>query len=283
MTPAARPLGPADLPGCLALSAEAGWNQTAADWRLIMAAGEVRGLVRDATPVASAAILPWPGPFGWICMVLVTASERRRGHATALLGWAIARLRELGRVPGLDATPAGRAVYLPLGFRDVYPVTRRRAAGGGPLPDVPGEAAPIHLMQPADIPAVAAFDAPRFGADRTALLADLLRRAPALAFVALAGDAITGFALGRPGRTATQIGPVVAQDAATGAALVRAALAACRGPVLIDVPDRQRALQAALAAAGFGAERPFMRMLDGRSAPFGRPAAIVALAGPEFG
>jgi GNAT superfamily N-acetyltransferase len=279
--PEARRLTAADLPACLALSAEAGWNQTAADWRAVMAAGEVRGLVRDGRIVATAAVLPWPGPFGWICMVLVTAAERRQGHATALLDWAVARLGALGRVPGLDATPAGRAVYRRMGFLDVYPVTRLRAAA--PVASGSPATATLRPMLPADMPAVAALDAPAFGADRAAFLAGLQARAPGLAFLATRAGCPAGFMLARDGRTATQIGPLVAQDPATAAALVTAACAACPGPALIDVPDRHAALQAGLAAAGFTAERPFTRMLLGRAAPVDRPARIFALAGPEFG
>ncbi len=279
---AARLLGEADLPACLALSDEAGWNQTAADWRAVIAAGEVRGLVRDGRIIASAAVLPWPGPFGWICMVLVTASERRQGHATALLDWAVARLAALGRVPGLDATPAGRAVYRRMGFEDVYTITRMRAAAPAAL-QVPPDAPSVRPMRPEDLAAVATFDAPAFGADRSGFLAGLFRRAPGLAFVAERRGSLAGYVLARDGRTATQIGPAVARDADTATALVAAVRAACDGPALVDVPDRHGALHGALLAAGFAAERPFTRMLLGHQAPLDRPERVFALAGPEFG
>lgn len=283
MAVAARRLGEADLPGCLALSEEAGWNQTAADWRAVFALGEVQGLVRGDRLIASAAVLPWPGPFGWICMVLVAGAERRRGHATRLLDWAVARLQELGRVPGLDATPAGRAVYLPRGFADVYPLTRLRASAPGRLVPPP-EAPRPRPMRAADLPGVMALDAPVFGADRSGLLTALQARRPGLAFVAEeAAGGLAGFALGRAGRTATQIGPVVARDAGVALALVGAALAACAGPVCVDVPDRHAALGRALAGAGFTPERPFVRMLRGRSEPLDRPGEVFAVTGPEFG
>jgi GNAT superfamily N-acetyltransferase len=283
MPVAARRLSAEDLPGCLALSAEAGWNQTAADWHAVFALGEVRGLIRDGRLIASAAVLPWPGPFGWICMVLVTATERRQGHATRLLDWAVARLSALGRTPGLDATPAGRTVYLPRGFADVYPLTRLRAAMPGRLAPPPGTPVP-RPMAAADLARVAALDAPAFGADRSGLLSAFRGRQPALAFLAEdAAGAPAGFVLGRDGRTATQIGPVIARDEAVATALIAAALAACSGPVCIDLPDRHAALGRALAGAGFIAERPFVRMLLGRSDPLDRPERVFALAGPEFG
>ena len=61
-------LGADDIAGCVALSAAAGWNQNAADWRLMLELGEGWGLqLRDGTLVASTLVIPY-GSFAWVSM-----------------------------------------------------------------------------------------------------------------------------------------------------------------------------------------------------------------------
>src|SRR5687768_1400809 len=105
-------LSEADLPAAEALVRECGWNQVAADWSLFLRAGEAFKVpAPQGGLAATAAILPYAPRFGWISMVLVGQAHRRQGIATALLEKCVARLREQGLVPVLDATPAGREVY----------------------------------------------------------------------------------------------------------------------------------------------------------------------------
>lgn len=294
---AAASLVAADASAAVSLSAEAGWNQTAADWRLMIALGEATG-VRDTGGrlVASALVLPFEGPFAWISMVLVTATHRRRGIATALMAHCMARLDALGLVPVLDATDAGRRVYAPLGFEPVHGLLRLRAEriveAAAPRRDVPVRSVRAH-----DWPAVAALDRRAFGAGRAALLYHLGTRQPARAMVAadLSGVAtgstgpaarppgIAGFVLAREGREALQIGPVVAKDSATASALTAAALAGAGGPVCMDAIEGHAAYAEWLADAGFVAQRGFARMILGRGAPFGDPGLVYAAAGPELG
>ena len=83
---------PDDLDGALALSAEAGWNQVAADWRLMLRLGSGFAVRDDGRVVATALALPYPPAFGWVSMVLVHAPYRRRGLATRLVERATAAL-----------------------------------------------------------------------------------------------------------------------------------------------------------------------------------------------
>lgn len=285
----ARRLRPDDLSACRALSDEAGWNQTDADWRILLAQAGTRGIERDGQLVATAAVFPYGGRIGWVCMVLVTASARRQGLATRLMRWAIGHAQRRGLVAGLDATPAGRTVYRQLGFRDLYPVTRlyrpdallRPESAPGAVP-VPGSG--VQALRAADLDAVAAFDAARFGADRAALLAALRARMPQAAFLLRDGAGrVAGYGLARDGVSATQIGPIVARADDQALALAQALIGACAGPLLCDVPDRHAHLHALLARAGFAPQRTFMRMARGVDTPLDRPEAIFALTGPEFG
>jgi hypothetical protein len=271
------PLAGHDIAGCVALSAEAGWNQTPDDWRLFFDRGTVFGLLgADGRPVATGAILPYGEHVAWISMVLVTASRRRARIGTRILKMCCTELTQRGLIAVLDATPAGEQVYRPLGFEPLFKLTRWQGAGGGcgAMP------AGIRPMREGDLAAVADIDAAALGARRSFLLDSFYRRAPHLAFMTDSGG---GFALARPGRIATQIGPIVAADEATAAALLDAALDTAAGPVFLDLCDRWNDLVRQLDRRGFTVQRPYLRMALRHRIPFGDPARTFVVAGPEFG
>ena len=78
------------------------------------------------------------------------------------------------------------------------------------------------------------------------------------------------------------IGPVVADDAAIGLALLSSAVAATEERVILDVPDGHRAVRHWLAKQGATAPRTFMRMLRGHCPAVEDAGSIFALAGPEL-
>lgn len=276
-------LGAQHIPGCVALSAEARWNQTADDWRTMLVLGEGFGLVDAAgTIVATSLALPFAsGGFGWISMVLVTGSRRRQGLATRLMESAMRSLAAQKLTAILDATPAGREVYRLLGFQDTWGIDRMQCLAPPAL-----EAAPQRSIRPmadADWPAVCALDARGFAADRSALLAALRTRLPAAALVSESGGRIDGFLLGRDGRIANQLGPCVAGDEQAAIALLAAALKNATAPVFLDMPAPHGALRAWLEASGFSVQRPYTRMLLNRSRPYNDVTRLYAIAGPELG
>lgn len=261
-------LDESEVPAMLALSAEAGWNQTGDDWRIFLQQGQVFACRdEDRQPVATAAILPY-GTFAWISMVLVTASWRQKGLGTHLLRHCIAELQRLNCVPYLDATPAGENVYLPLGFRPVFGITRWQGQGGGKA----GEAAAV------DLNACLKLDAASFGFAREPLLRSFTARKPELA---LQTDG--GFVAARSGRLATQIGPLAAPNEIIALDLLRYALDRISGPVFLDVPDRWTSLAAELLVRDFTIQRGFRRMALNTSQSNGNPDRSFVLAGPEFG
>lgn len=275
-----RALTPDDVAGAVDLNAEAGWNQTAADWQFMLQRGEGTG-VSDEALIATSMLLPHGNRFAWIAMILVTAEWQRRGLASALMRRCIARAEVLDLIPGLDATEAGRTVYLPLGFHDIYPLTRWQADGANlPLLN-PGSG--VRAMLAGDLDAVAAWDAGVFGAPRGDLLAHLHGRCPERAYLLETGGEVQGFVLARDGRLATQIGPLSAHSAAGALALLRAALAGQTGPVFLDAADHHQGLAQWLGDAGFSKQRGYMRMLLGAQSPIDDPNRVFLIAGPELG
>ena len=206
-------LQPGDAEGLCPLSIEAGWNQVAADWRLMLTVGQGFG-VRGANGqwIASALALPLGPAISWLSMVLVTKLERGQGLGTRLLSRCLAEVEETDAAAGLDASELGRPIYLPLGFRDVYPLSRWHVPQGVRHPMSPPRGIVVRAAMPDDLPRIAEFDSPRSGFERAAILADLLARAPALARVAEGADGtLTGYSLGRDGYRAWHVGPVVAE------------------------------------------------------------------------
>ena len=127
------------------------------------------------------------------------------------------------------------------------------------------------------------MDAPAFGTVRTPLLRTLAQRWTQAARVVEEGGRLRGFVLGRDGREAHQIGPLLADDDATALALLHDALVAAPGALYLDLLDRQRALLPWLTQQGFDFQRPFTRMVRGTDAAPGDPSHIVLAAGPELG
>ena len=263
---------------CVALSAEAGWNQTSADWALFLRQGTVFGLRSGlAGIVATGAVLPYGGDFAWISMVLVTRSRRRQRIGTSILEACGAELARRTLVAVLDATPAGERIYRALGFEGMFNLSRWQGISG---PRKKTRAVATRSMAAPDLAAVTATDAAAFGADRRFLLQSLFDRLPQLAFIAKDN---AGFVLARPGRVATQIGPLVAANEDVAAALLDAALGCVSGPVFLDLIDRREILTARLRQRGFTVQRPFLRMGLKRGIPFGDTTRLFVVAGPEFG
>jgi hypothetical protein len=136
-----------------------------------------------------------------------------------------------------------------------------------------------HLLEDEHWPAVLALDAQAFGCDRAPLLERLRSRSTGFGCV-VEGQ---GFLLGREGRVATQLGPIVAEDEEAAQALAGFACGRIAGPVIVDALDRHAGLARWLESHGFARERPYTRMALGRDELFGDPRRLAAIAGPELG
>jgi GNAT superfamily N-acetyltransferase len=254
----------------LVLSTEAHWNQNEADWRFFLNEGTVFG-IRDGDGwlIATAALLPYSGGNAWISMVLVTQAWRRRGLATKLVDACLERAAVQGLTPWLDATPAGATVYGPLGFWPVLELRRLRLADAG--------SRARKLTSNGRIDELIARDREAMGFERGTLLRE---------FAGRSGSRLVShdgaLALVRDGRTARQIGPLYAGNAAAAVTLVEAIAASESGALLIDVVNDHSGFLDNLLTSGWSIERPFQRMRFGRASAPG-PELPFAVAGPEFG
>ena len=177
-------------------------------------------------------------------MVLVTAQYRRRGLAHAAAAALHRRSDRTRLVPVLDATPAGREVYRALGFQDSWGFHRLVAAGRATAHMRPSPTASRRSPdRRSDWTALCAYDAAAFGADRSGLLQCCAAGCRRPSFMPSATAALRGFLLGRDGRSAAQLGPLIAEDDATALALLRRALAAISGPIFIDLADAKSAIR----------------------------------------
>jgi GNAT superfamily N-acetyltransferase len=275
----------ADAMALCPLSDEAGWNQVAQDWRLMLTLGRgfgARG--RDGRWIGSALTLPLGPTLAWISMVLVTQPARGKGLGTALLSASLAAAEASGRRAGLDATEFGRPIYAPLGFSDVFALARWQLAVPPRAPIAPPPGICVRAADHQDLAAILAYDPARSGFCRAAILTDLLSRSAGFAHVAsTVSGALAGFVLGRNGRRSWHVGPVVAEDEATALALLSTAAARLAQPLIVDVPERHGRVRDWLAAQGATAPRRFSRMLRGLAGAAGDTARVFALAGPELG
>ncbi len=274
----------ADIPFAQELRAIAGWNQTERDWAGYHAFEPEGCFIADITGIRAGTVtsIRYGDHVGWIGMVLVHPDHRRRGVGSALLARAIAYLSQCGvHCIKLDATPMGKKVYGPLGFRDEYDVVRYEGLARAVGAASPGE---VFRLQPTDLASVAAFDEGAFGAKRARVLGSLSQREPPLCFVAKRRPGIAGYLIARPGQNAFQVGPWVANEATIANHLLTSFLACVPGQqVFVDVPRPNPDAEALMASHGFREQRPFTRMSLGDNAHPGVPALIYGTGGAEKG
>lgn len=249
------PLRPDLVPSACRLSTQAGWNQGEEDWfRLLRLSPDGVRVWLDAGEVrASYSVVGYGGRVAWIGMILADCDYRGRGLGKAAFDGALETARAAGySVIGLDATDMGEPIYRKFGFESLGPIVRWR----GTLVPPDDRTNTPHLLRGTS-PGVLRMDAKNTGEDRAALLHDLAGSAD---FVRIEQDGETqAFAAVRPGRTARQIGPVVARSTRAFCDLLRALAVTCPGEeVLCDVLRGDAAQE--LQALGMSPARHLQRM-----------------------
>jgi len=210
-----RRLSVPDVPAAMELSEQAGWNQTAEDWRMLidLAPEGCLAIEVDGELAATTTLLCYGRRLAWIGMVLTKKSYRGRGFARRLLTQAVGLADQKAiETVKLDATDQGQPLYEKMGFRCEQAIERwtRPRSGNATGTAVPVDERPRENWRIADHRA--------FGADRSELLERLARRGQP-PFV------IDGsYWLTRPGRHSHYLGPSVCDASRTACALIERAL-----------------------------------------------------------
>ncbi len=281
-----RVMTPADIPFADSLRSLAGWNQTARDWAGYLKFAPNGCFIADidGAPAGTATTILYDGKIGWIGMVLVHPEKRRHGVGNTLLRHAVAWLRSQGAISiKLDATPAGKKVYLPLGFCEEYNLTRFEGNTPTATPRSSGEH-DVQAFTANDIPAVSDFDIQAFGVARPTVFSSLITRSPNLCFVTYDDSDIGGYLIAREGATALQLGPWAARSAEIAICLFSAFTDRVPGKrVFLDIPSQNHAAARYLYSLGFEAQRDFTRMYLGANPLPGSPPLVYGTSGAEKG
>ena len=274
----------ADLPFADSVRALEGWNQTIQDWERFLAM-EPDGCFLaewEGRPAGTATTIIYGPELAWIGMVLVHPDFRRKGIGRALLRHCIDYLQNRDvRCIKLDATPAGKAVYEALGFREEWTLTRWQRGGPGPATSS-GEG--ITDLRVAGLGTVEQLDSPAFGISRQRLLQALAVQCRQALVLRSERGSVPGYGLLREGSRALYLGPVVADTTDGAIRLVRTLLEGNHDNAIFwDIPDRQSSAVSWAAENGFKAQRSLTRMFLGGNVVPGLHEKVFAIAGPEIG
>jgi GNAT superfamily N-acetyltransferase len=252
-----RILEPSDVTQALALSQAVGWNQTPADWALMIEMNPAGcfAMEFDGAVVATTSTIRYGTDLAWIGMVLTHPEFRGRGYGRALMRQALDHLEDVETVK-LDATEMGRPLYQQLGFFDECAIERWIRPAAPAEPATGGD----YVPQPA-------LDRQAFGADRSALLHRLSQFE--------AASLPESFAMGRGNR----FGPCVSRSRDAAEQLARWYLARHSNEELLwDLFPENNLAQ----SMGFALSRRLTRMTRGRTLKDDH-SLIYAGAGFEFG
>lgn len=214
-----RTAGADDLQPIADLRAAVGWAAHGWALRAAMEAPHARSLVAcdvsgSIVGVGSGIVY---GALGFVGNMVVAEGHRRRGIGAAILDAVLAYLEARGctRIE-LYATQDGRPLYAGRGFSLTGPSAVAQVDRATDL----GAAASVVVTEagPPAIDALAGYDAPRFGGNRSPLLAMMLADPARPLLMAIDGGAPAGYAWLRP--DGPRLGPFVADAPVVAAALL---------------------------------------------------------------
>lgn len=236
---------------------------------------------RGGRVVSAVSVVAYSPDFAFLGYYLVRPDLRGTGLGVAT--WKAALPHAGGRVVGLDAVPAQRALYERVGFTAAYDNVRY---SGVPRPGaVPAGAGTVDEVTPYHLDAISAYDSGCFPAERHAFLSRWLTAEGHTARVLLDPSGhVTGYGVIRPAHRGLRIGPLFA-DTAEGAAALLDALTADLPPgaeVHLDVPDQHPAALDLAASRGLAETSRCTRMYSG-PAPYTRAEAVWGTTSLELG
>jgi GNAT superfamily N-acetyltransferase len=157
-------------------------------------------------------------PLGFVGNMMVSEDRRRQGIGSAVLDAVVAFLRERDCTRlELFATQQGRPLYARHGFEPTEPGSRAHLHRDLPLAPATGDIVVTDGEERA-LASLLEYDTPRFGGDRTPLLAAMLADRERPTLVARRGAAVVGFGWLRVDED--RIGPWVADEPEVASAVL---------------------------------------------------------------
>ena len=274
-----------DLSAADGLRQAAGWNQTPADWRRLLAL-DPQGCfaaVDQKQLVGTATTSSFGTKVAWIGMVLVHPTCRNQGIGRQLLTHCLEYLQEKNvRCIKLDATPAGQILYEKLGFRIEWPLARwmrpaDEESKNAPLPHR------VTTMIARDWNEIFELDRQAFGVCRQPLLRSLKENSIKFVVNREPSGRLEAFGLLRAGMSADYLGPVVTRTKEAGRNVILDLLGASRRPVYWDIPDPCMDALTLATELGFVSQRPFVRMYLGENGAADCPQNLWGISDPSTG
>lgn len=157
-------------------------------------------------------------PLGFVGNMMVAEDRRRQGIGSAVLDAVVAFLQER-RCTRLElfATQQGRQLYARHGFEPTEPGSRAHLHRDLPLVSAADDVVVTSGDEPA-LGSLVEYDTPRFGGERTPLLAAMLADRERPTLVAMRGATVVGFGWLRVDED--RIGPWVADEPEVAAAIL---------------------------------------------------------------
>lgn len=259
-----RTMTPADLDLAIDWAAGEGWNPGLEDAAAFRVADPDGFFVteQDGEPIAAISVVNLDPGFAFLGLYICRPDWRGKGVGMALWNHALHHAGD--RTIGLDGVAAQQANYAKSGFARTGATRRLEGA-----PGTQGSA-DTRPANTADLPALLALDERANGYARPTFLTGWVAPQESRRTLVLEGaGGPEGLATIRRCRTGAKIGPVVAPDADAALRLIRAAagLFPDTGPVIVDVPDSNKALGQRLAEAGMVETFATARMYKGTPPP----------------
>jgi GNAT superfamily N-acetyltransferase len=273
-----------DIGAAIRLSNAEKWNQTEADWRLLVENPLNICLLAECNNkvIGTSTAINYSNEVAWVAMVLVDKDYRGMGVSRLLLT-EMFRRTECCRIVKLDATPSGQQVYRDFGFEIEYGINRmeNRCLIKLTLDDYDILPEPVQLT---DMQEIISFDKIVFGVKRSQLIEHLIRNFPQKAWKLKRNNRLTGFALGRDGSIFHHIGPVMAESSTDAKILITKSFnELIEKSVIIDVLNDKEDLIEWLDSSGFTQQRQFFRMYKRENPYPGVTVNQYSICGPEFG
>jgi len=261
-----RPMRADEIPAAIEWAAAEGWNPGLADAACFGTVDRCGFLIGelDGEAAATVSCVNYDASFAFLGFYMVRPDLRGRGLGLQI--WKAAIAHAGARIIGLDGVVAQQANYRKSGFELAYPNIRY---GGIAAANVLNAKTPgVVALTDVPIALIEASDATVFPAPRPAFLRAWIGAPGHIGRALMRDGALAAWGVIRPCRRGWKIGPLVADDRASAAAVLSALIAdSGGGEIFLDVPGVNHEAVALAKDLGLAPVFETARMYTGRVPP----------------